>query len=180
MKLHLGCGERYLEGYTHIDLADFEHIDYKMPVDNLSIFENNSIDEIYASHVIEYFDRDEVKLLLKEWNRVLIDGGILRIAVPNFENLIKVYEMTGNIDNILGPLYGKRNATNENTIYHKTVYDKDSLTIVLQDATFREVKEWDWESVFASIDYDDHSQAYFPHMDKSDGIHVSLNLVCIK
>ena len=46
MKLHLGCGERYLEGYTHIDLADFEHIDYKMPVDNLSIFENNSIDEI--------------------------------------------------------------------------------------------------------------------------------------
>ena len=72
MKLHLGCGERYLEGYTHIDLADFEHIDYKMPVDNLSIFENNSIDEIYASHVVEYFDRDEVKLLLKEWNRVLI------------------------------------------------------------------------------------------------------------
>ena len=60
MKLHLGCGERYLEGYTHIDLADFEHIDYKMPVDNLSIFENNSIDEIYASHVVEYFDRDEV------------------------------------------------------------------------------------------------------------------------
>ena len=119
MKLHLGCGERYLEGYTHIDLADFEHIDYKMPVDNLSIFENNSIDEIYASHVIEYFDRDEVKLLLKEWNRVLIDGGILRIAVPNFENLIKVYEMTGNIDNILGPLFGKWNATNENTIYHK-------------------------------------------------------------
>ena len=77
MKLHLGCGERYLEGYTHIDLADFEkHIDHKMPVDNLSIFENNSIDEIYASHVVEYFDRDEVKLLLKEWNRVLIDGGI--------------------------------------------------------------------------------------------------------
>ena len=57
---------------------------------------------------------------------------------------------------------------------------KESLTKVLQDATFREVKEWDWKSVFTSIDYDDHSQAYFPHMDKSDGIHVSLNLECIK
>ena len=24
--------------------------------------------------------------------------------------------------------------------------------------------------------YDDHSQAYFPHMDKENGIHVSLNI----
>ena len=25
MKLHLGCGERYLDGYTHIDIAEFDH-----------------------------------------------------------------------------------------------------------------------------------------------------------
>lgn len=180
MKLHLGCGERYLEGYIHIDLGDYDHIDYQIPVDDLSVFENNSINEIYASHVIEYFDRDEVKTLLKEWNRVLVDGGVLRLAVPNFENLIKVYELTGSIDDILGPLYGKWNAINETTIYHKTVYDKESLTKVLEDATFKEVKKWDWQSVFASINYDDHAQAYFPHMDKKNGIHVSLNLECIK
>ena len=180
MKLHLGCGERYLEGYIHIDLGDFDHIDYQIPVDDLSVFETNSIDEIYASHVIEYFDRNEVKILLKEWNRVLVDGGILRLAVPNFETLIKVYELTGSIDDILGPLYGKWNATNETTIYHKTVYDKESLTKVLEDATFKEIREWDWQSDFASINYDDHSQAYFPHMDKKNGIHVSLNLECIK
>tara|TARA_B100000900_G_scaffold306769_1_gene265400 strand:- start:398 stop:940 length:543 start_codon:yes stop_codon:yes gene_type:complete len=180
MKLHLGCGERYLEGYIHIDLGDYDHLDYQIPVDDLSVFENNSINEIYASHVIEYFDRDEIKILLKEWNRVLVDGGVLRLAVPNFENLIKVYELTGSIDDILGPLYGKWHATNETTIYHKTVYDKKTLTKVLEDATFKEVREWDWQSVFASINYDDHSQAYFPHMDKKNGIHVSLNLECIK
>ena len=65
MKLHLGCGERYLEGFTHIDLAQYDHIDYEMPVDNLEIFSNNSIEEIYASHVIEYFDREEIKSVLK-------------------------------------------------------------------------------------------------------------------
>ena len=42
MKLHLGCGERYLEGFTHVDLAKYDHIDYEMPVDNLEIFSENS------------------------------------------------------------------------------------------------------------------------------------------
>ena len=32
MKLHLGCGNRYLSGYAHIDLADYPHIDYKQDI----------------------------------------------------------------------------------------------------------------------------------------------------
>ena len=74
MKLHLGCGERYLDGFTHIDIADFEHIDFKIPVNDLSIFEKNSVELIYASHVIEYFDQFEVINVL-EWKRVLMPGG---------------------------------------------------------------------------------------------------------
>ena len=94
MKLHLGCGERYLEGFIHVDLAQYDHIDYEMPVDNLEIFSDNSAEEIYASHVIEYFDREEIKSVLKEWNRVLKKNGVLRLAVPNFPELIKVYELS--------------------------------------------------------------------------------------
>ena len=45
-----------------------------MPIDNLDIFEDNSIEEIYASHVLEYFDKYEVVNVLKEWNRVLKPG----------------------------------------------------------------------------------------------------------
>ena len=26
MKLHLGSGKRYLNGYVHVDLADFDHM----------------------------------------------------------------------------------------------------------------------------------------------------------
>ena len=97
MKLHLGCGERYLEGFIHVDLAQYDHIDYEMPVDNLEIFSDNSAEEIYASHVIEYFDREEIKLVLKEWNRVLKKNGVLRLSVPNFPELIKVYETSNDL-----------------------------------------------------------------------------------
>jgi predicted SAM-dependent methyltransferase len=179
MKLHLGCGERYLEGFTHVDLAKYDHIDYEIPVDNLEIFSDNSVEEIYASHVIEYFDREEIKTVLKEWNRVLKENGVLRLAVPNFPELIKVYKTSDDLSKILGPLYGKWKI-NTKSIYHKTVYDEKSLAVILEQAGFRNIRKWDWKTVFNDKDYDDHSQAYFPHMDKENGIHVSLNLECNK
>lgn len=64
-KLHLGCGNKFLEGYKHVDLLDLPHIDYKTSVDNLSMIENESIDEIYACHVLEHTGRLKVDLTLK-------------------------------------------------------------------------------------------------------------------
>ena len=181
MKLHLGSGSRYLEGYLHVDIADYEHIDIKSSVDKLNTIDDDSVNEIYASHVLEYFDRNEVESVLNEWKRVLKKDGVLRIAVPNFEALIKVYQETDDIEKILGPLYGKWDLTDGSFIYHKTVYDKNSLTELLKRTGFSNIELWDWREVFSNNpEYDDHSQAYFPHMDKENGIHVSLNIQCKK
>jgi len=180
-KLHLGCGKRYLEGYTHIDLADFPHIDYKSSIDDLSMLKNNSIDLIYASHCFEYFDQEEAKTVLHEWRRVLKKNGVLRLAVPDFEKLIKVYKISNNLKNILGPIFGKWNLNDTKNIYHKTIYDRRLLTNLLENNGFHNVVDWDWKKVFINHpDYDDHSQAYYPHMDKENGILISLNLECKK
>ena len=181
MKLHLGCGKRYLDGYIHVDIADFEHIDYKIPVDDLSIFKSGEVDEIYASHVLEYFDRSYVITVLKEWKRVLKPGGILRLAVPNFLKLVEVYKSSKDLSSIIGPLYGKWDIGDQEFIYHKTVYDEDSLNILLKEVGFKNIKIWDWKDFFKDYkDFDDHSQAYYPHMQKNFGIHISLNLQCEK
>ena len=108
MKLHLGCGKRYIPGFVHVDLVDLNHIDYRHAVDNLPMFQDDSVELIYASHVFEYFDRQEAALrVLTEWRRVLRTGGILRLAVPDFPALMKVYELSGDLNKILGPLYGR-------------------------------------------------------------------------
>lgn len=183
MNLHLGCWKRYIPGFIHIDLVDLPHIDYKHDVTTLPMFSDESVDLIYASHVLEYFDRQQARLVLKEWGRVLKAGGTLRLAVPDFPALVKVYEMSGELDNILGPLYGRMEiaAHKESgvVIYHKTVYDFASLKRTLEECSFTDVHRYEWRETIHK-DYDDHSQAYFPHMDKEHGLLVSLNIEATK
>jgi hypothetical protein len=64
-------------------------------------------------------------------------------------------------------------------IFHKTTYDFKDLELVLKDAGFKNIKLFDWKST-EHAQFDDHSQAYYPHMDKENGTLVSLNIECVK
>lgn len=175
----MGCGWRdFGSDWVHIDAGDYPHLDHKS-ITNLKDFEDNSVDLIYASHVIEYFDRIEVIDLLSEWRRVLKPNGILRLAVPNFKVLSRLYlDGVIKLDNCLGPLYGKM-PMDDITIYHKTTYDFDSLENILVSCGFRDCRTYDWRETEHSH-FDDHSQAYVPHMDKENGVLISLNVECNK
>ena len=179
MKLNLGCGKRnFGKDWIHIDGSTYEHI-YSHDIVNLP-FKENSVDLIYASHVFEYFDREECKEVLKHWKICLKTNGILRLAVPNFAMYTKLYnEGKITLEQCLGPLYGKWKMTETGTLYHKTTYDFDSLKQVLEDSGFHNIKLWDWRNVEHSL-FDDYSQSYIPHMDKDNGILMSLNIECNK
>src|SRR5262245_43424784 len=103
MKLHLGCGARHIPGFVHVDLANHPHIDYRHDIRRLPMIAEDAVTLIYASHVLEYFDRVEVPAVLEEWRRVLCPGGVLRLAVPDFEALVTVYQTTGDLALIHGP-----------------------------------------------------------------------------
>jgi len=177
MKLHLGCGARYFPGWKHFDASDHPHLTGHSII-NIP-YADNSADIVYASHVIEYFDREEVKNLLLEWKRVLKPYGILRLAVPDFEKISMLYfsEMWP-LDSFLGPLYGKIKSAGK-IIYHKTVYDFNSLKSLLENMEFKNIKLWDWRKVDHG-QWDDCSQSYIPKMDKENGTLISLNMECEK
>ena len=73
MKLHVGCGERFLPGWKHLDARNFPHVDYV--TDKLDMFADNSVEEIYACHVLEHFTRAE-----------MIRGGVFKRMVSRFES----------------------------------------------------------------------------------------------
>lgn len=175
--LHLGCGKRYIPFFTyHIDTRQLPHVDYVTSADDLHMFGDNSVDLIYNSHLLEHFGRNQVEDVLKEWYRVLKVGGILEIAVPDFEKLVAVYLKTGDLKLILGSLVGRQDYP-ENT--HYVVFDYSSLSEILGKVGFKNIHRYDWRDTIHK-EYDDYSQAYIPHMEKEYGILVSLNVEATK
>src|SRR5687767_12210697 len=78
VKLHLGCGAKFLPGYVHMDVQPHVHVDRIGDISDLSAFADESVDEIYACHVLEHFRRQDMYNVLTEWNRVLKVGGLIR------------------------------------------------------------------------------------------------------
>lgn len=180
MKLHLGCGKRRLEGFTHVDVEAFPHIDFVSGIDDLSQFNDDSVEEIYCSHALEYFDRQAVGSVLKEWHRVMRVGARLYVTVPDFDALIRVYGITSRLPSVIGPLFG-RWENSDDTLYHKTVWNYLDLKNELESSGFGTVTRFDPVKYLSDINpsYDDYSLAYFPHMDRT-GIQISLALVATK
>lgn len=91
MKLNIG-GEEPRAGWKIFNIQSMEHVDYVGNCTDLSRFDDGSIDEIYASHVLEHLGyQREITLALSECNRVLPTGGRLYISVPNFGVLCQLF-----------------------------------------------------------------------------------------
>ena len=172
IKLHLGCGKRYIPGFIHIDARKLPHVDYVASADKLDMFKDNSVDLIYNCCLLEHFKRYETENVLREWYRVLKPGGILRISVPDFEKLIKVYKKYHDLKLILGGLVSRQDYP-ENI--HYMIFDFKILSEFLEKVGFKKIHRYDWRKTIHK-DHDDLSQAYIPHMDKEHGILISLNV----
>jgi predicted SAM-dependent methyltransferase len=89
--VNLGCGQRYHPDWTNID---FVSSGAGVIAHNLSMgvpFPNTSCDVVYHSHLLEHFPKNSAESFLRECHRVLVPGGIIRIAVPDLESIAKSY-----------------------------------------------------------------------------------------
>lgn len=176
-KLHLGCGPRIIKGYINVDARDLPGVDIAgCDVTRLPMFEDASVDLIYACHVLEHVQRPGTFSALLEWNRVLRPGGVLRIAVPDWDATVEIYRRTGDYENLLNWIYGGREYE-ENTHYRQ--FNFPGLKTLLIEAGFKRVVRYDWRQT-EHADIDDFSKAYMPHMDYDNGVLMSLNVECVK
>ena len=176
MKINLGCASKPLPGFVNVDIRDVPGVDVIDDISKLEKFKNGDANLIYVSHVLEHFGRREYMSVLKRWYDVLKDGGTLRIAVPDFEKIVEHYNEHKNLELLRGFLYGGQTYPQN---YHYCAWDFQSLSNDLIKIGFKEIKRYDWKDTEHSH-IDDFSQSYLPHMDKTNGKLMSLNIEAVK
>lgn len=89
--LNLGCGSRYHADWTNLDFTSTSNnvIAHNL-LDGIP-FPNNHFDVVYNSHVLEHFSKEAGVKFIKECFRVLAVDGIIRIVVPDLEQLALEY-----------------------------------------------------------------------------------------
>lgn len=91
IRLHIG-GVEPRPGWKILNVQAGPHVDFIGECSDLSQFEDESVDEAYASHVYEHLGyQQELPRALAEIYRILKPGGILRIAVPDLDVLCQLF-----------------------------------------------------------------------------------------
>ena len=89
--LNLGCGYHYHNDWTNLDFVSTgEHVIAHNLLAGIP-FKDNMFEVIYHSHVLEHFLKEDAINFLKECNRVLKPNGIIRIAIPDLEQIARNY-----------------------------------------------------------------------------------------
>jgi predicted SAM-dependent methyltransferase len=144
VNLHLGCGAVDYPGFINVDARPSRHVHYCRPVNDLKPFRDRSVDFIYVSHCLEHIRHADVNDTLAEWYRVLKPNGTLRLGVPDFDQLLRIYQASGNdIESIQLVLMGGQDYP-QNT--HYCTFTQASLTNRLKAVVFRTVREWSRET----------------------------------
>jgi predicted SAM-dependent methyltransferase len=172
IKLNLGSGPSGIEGWINYDwgmlpiLGKYPMIrslmikigllskDYDLRWPKIKLVDikkrlplnDNSVDFIYCSHVLEHFEKWEAEKILKECKRVLKKGGVLRIVLPDLGKLVRYYESA---DKFCREIYG----FDKDKIWgirkyfirgHQWMYDVDSFKELLGNASFKKILDKSW------------------------------------
>lgn len=134
VRLNLGSGRHCWPNAINVDYD--ERADVVSDVCVLSSFDDESVDEIYAIHLIEHLDRMEAPHILKEWARVLKPGGKLILEFPLMEKIAQlIVEGEKDLRLTLLGIFGDIRENNPNML-HRWCYTQEDITRILTDAGF--------------------------------------------
>jgi len=170
LRVNIG-GQGAKAGWKILNILPADYVDYLRDCTDLSCFEDGTVDEFYASHVLEHLGyMGELQQTLREVNRALKPGGIFRISVPDLEVLCRLfldsrYAAESRFD-IMRIIFGGQTDAYD---FHKVGLTWENLVPMLEEAGFaksRRVSEFDI--------FEDYSSA------RVDGQLISLNVEAVK
>ena len=160
--LNIGAGESGKEGWINLDAFAGTKIDCLADARKRLPFPSGSIKGIFSEHFFEHIDyTEEAPQFLRECYRVLQEGGVLRIIVPDAEKYLMAYAQGGWLefkrvrplddqmkDHFYGWTYNTRmelvNHVFRQGQQHKFAYDFETIEFLLKRNGFRDVRKQEY------------------------------------
>ncbi len=151
------CTSNYLTFEEFSDKISKIHIAHHNLIYGIP-FKNNSVQNIFSSHFLEHLTEKQAIGLLKECERVLKSGGIIRIVVPSLDNeisemeqIINRYKNENNVDAV--QKYLTMDKENHNSFsFHRKMYNFNELKKVLESAGFSKIrKKRRWQGAIENV-----------------------------
>lgn len=101
-------------------------------------FPDATFECVFASHVLEHLEPETAERCLHEIRRVLMPGGVLRLAVPDLDELIASYDPR-DPEPFLWGVYQGRGPADRRPHRHWWHYNARSLGTLLEQVGFREI-----------------------------------------
>jgi O-antigen biosynthesis protein len=148
MKVNLGCGHSYIDGWVNVDANPDVRADVYLDAFEFVRDHGPEVDELYMGHFLEHLLPASASALVALIGERLPTGAKVSAVVPDMRAIFEAYD-SGEISN---------EELNERFVYsysqpsrHVWCYDTDALTKVFAVAGFRDVHPIDplsWEPVF--------------------------------
>lgn len=153
--LHVGCGKSplptWLDGQeTRLDIDPQHNPDIVGDMRDVQSYVTDKFDVVFSNHAIEHLYPHEVIDALQGFRKVLNDGGIVIVIVPNLKGIQPtedvVYESTSGPITGLDMYYGLGRVLKEMPyMAHHTGFVKESMEKALMESGYKkaEVREDD-------------------------------------
>ena len=157
--LHVGCGVKHpakLHKTFHtpewqeirLDIDKDVQPDILGDITDMNTVKDGTMDAVWSSHNVEHLYPHQVPVALKEFYRVLRDGGFMLVTLPDVQ-AVASHVARGNLEEPLyespaGPisaidiLYGFRKAMAKGNLFmaHRTGFTAETLGLKMRDAGF--------------------------------------------
>ena len=107
LKLHLGCGQDYKEGWVNIDRSLLVKTDINSDFLNIKrYFDYGSVDVVSMMHSISYLSLWEARIFFGDVFQLLKEGGVLEMEFPDISKCGRILSGTQNIDEYIEAVRG--------------------------------------------------------------------------
>ncbi len=151
-KINLGSADTTTPGWLNCDLLPGPNVD--MVANAKYLYAQQKPDVLRASHLLEHVPPSETLYVLRTWYDTLNTGGSLIVGVPDFDYVVREYLTSPErylcfwksqfnsmlFKQLYGSFYAHRSESDNEHFRHLAVFNKSSLTELLEDVGFVDVE----------------------------------------